>query len=250
MQAYGTLVRRELSSYFVSLTGYVIIGSALFLIGYCFIDVLERLNAQSTDVPVTEQFFITLYFWYILVLAAPLITMGSFARETSTGTYETLMTAPVHELAVVLAKFTGAVVFHVLIWLPLMGCLLLVRRHISDVNGLGLGLVASTMLGILLIGALYVAMGCFASALTRSQIVAAMISFALGMGLFVLSYQASFASGQTSVLTGFAAHLSLIDHLQDFVRGVLDTRHLVFCLSLTLFFLYLTWKVLESRRWK
>jgi ABC-2 type transport system permease protein len=102
----------------------------------------------------------------------------------------------------------------------------------------------------LLIGSLYIAIGCFASALTRSQIIAAMTSFAIGVSLFLLSFL-RFSVGQRS---GFAAQVatytSMFDHMEDFVRGVVDTRHIVFYLTLTGICLFLTLKVVESRRWR
>src|ERR1044071_2338959 len=111
MHVYLTLLRRELGSYFMSLTGYVVIASVLLLVGVSLVDVLAKLNANPTELPLTEFFYITLYFWMVLLLTAPVITMRSFALEKFSGTYETLMTAPVSDLQVVLAKFSGALVF-------------------------------------------------------------------------------------------------------------------------------------------
>jgi ABC-2 type transport system permease protein len=110
--------------------------------------------------------------------------------------------------------------------------------------------VASTYLGILLLGTLYIAMGCLASALTRSQIIAAMISFALGVSLFVLSFLKFSVGTRTGWAAQAATYASCFDHMEDFVRGVVDTRHVVFYLSLTGLFLFLTLKVVEGRRWK
>jgi ABC-2 type transport system permease protein len=250
MHLYFALLRRELGSYFSSLIGYVIIGMSLFLIGICFSNLLETLNTKPTDVPVTELFFKSWYFWLILLLATPLLTMRSYALEKSTGTFETLTTTPVGEWEIVLAKFSSALVIHILVWLPLMLCLLGLRWYASDVVAAGVGTVASTFLGILLIGACYLAMGCFASSLTSSQSIAAMLSFALGAGMFLLSYWVLYAPDQLGTLAVVLSRYSLIDHVQDFARGVLDTRNLVFYASLILMFLYLTLKVLESRRWK
>src|SRR6185436_9201142 len=115
-----------------------------------------------------------------------IITMRSFAHEKATGTFETLMTAPVGEWQVVLAKFTGAWLFYLLMWTPLAGCLLVVRHYVSDSHLLEPGVTASTALGTALIGAVFLAAGCLASSITRNQIIAAMLSFALGVSLFIL----------------------------------------------------------------
>ena len=86
MQAFFTLVRRELSSLFFSWTGYIIIAGVVFLLGFSFSSMLQGLNTQPTPVPVTQLFFETLYFWLIVLIVSPLITMRSFAFEKSSGT--------------------------------------------------------------------------------------------------------------------------------------------------------------------
>src|SRR3989442_10897661 len=132
MHAYWSLVRRELSGYFFSMTGYVIIAAAMFLLGLSFVDLLKQLRHQPTPMPVTELFYVTWFFWLILLLTTPVITMRLFALEKFSGTFETLMTTPVSELQVVLAKFTSALVFYAVMWLPLLGCMLVVRRYTNE----------------------------------------------------------------------------------------------------------------------
>jgi ABC-2 type transport system permease protein len=249
MRAYLTLVRRELGAFFVSLTGYVIIASVLLLLGISFTGILDALNDSPTDVPLTELFYRSYYFWIILLLTAPVITMRSFAFEKGTGTYETLMTTPVSDLQVVLAKFTGTLAFYVLTWLPLFGCVAVVRYLTGETKVLDPWTTASTFLGFVLMGCLYMSMGCFASALTRSQIIAAMNSLVLGLGLFLLSLRSLVPMPPADWATKLFAYVSLSEHLEDFSRGFVDTRHLVFYASLTIFFLFLTLKVVESRRW-
>ena len=250
MQPYLTLVRRELGAYFVSLTGYTIIASVQFLVALSFVILLADLNGKPFDVPFTEAFFNNGLFWLILLLAAPVITMRSFALEKFTGTYETLMTTPVSDLQVVLAKFTGALLFFLATWLPLLAYPYLLRRYSVDFAQVETGTVTSTFLGISLFGGLYMALGCFASALTRSQIIAAMNTLVLGLGLFLLSFLSVLLPPQPGWQTKLLAHVSMIEHMRDFSRGLVDTRHVVFYLSLTIFFLFLTLKVVESRRWK
>jgi ABC-2 type transport system permease protein len=250
MRAYWTLTRRELGAYFLSLTGYIIIAAALFLMGYSFVVILHILQQGRTSMPVTELFYNTDYFWLILLPTTPLITMRLFAQEKFSGTFETLMTTPVRDLEVVLAKFTAALVFYAVMWLPLLGCMLVVRHYTNDASVLEVGVVESTFLGILLLGAAFVALGCFASALTRNQAVAAMISLVFGLSLFLLAFLADrFADGagwQGQVLACF----TLFDQMHDFARGVVDSRAVVLYASLSLFFLFLTLRVIESRRWK
>jgi ABC-2 type transport system permease protein len=243
-------VRRELGGFFFSLTGYVIIAGVLLLLGVSFVALLESCNGGTVAGPLTEMFYSTMYFWLILLVATPVMTMRLFALEKFSGTFETLMTTPVRDLEVVLAKFLGALMFYVVTWLPLLACLHVVRRYTGPPAGFDWWPVGSTFLGILLLGCLYVAMGCFASALTRSQIIAAMVSLALGLSLFVLSFLRFSLNASAGWAAQALTYLSIIDHMEDFTRGVVDTRHVTFYLTFTVLFLFLTLKAVESRRWK
>ena len=139
--------------------------------------------------------------------------------------------------------------FYILTWLPLFGCIAVVRYLAGETKVLDPWTTASTFLGFVLMGCLYMSMGCFASALTRSQIIAAMNSFVIGLGLFILSLRSLVPSPPADWAAKVFSYISLSEHLEDFARGFVDTRHLVFYASLTIFFLFLTLKVVESRRW-
>jgi ABC-2 type transport system permease protein len=251
MRQYFTLLRRELGRFFVSFTGYVIIALALAQIGLILVILLEKLRDVSMPMPLVELFFATQFFWTIQLLLAPVITMRLFALEKSSGTFETLMTTAVTDLQVVLAKFSAALVFYLVLWLPFIGCVLLLRRYTSDPSALDFGALASTYLGLALQGCLFLSFGCLASALTQSQIVAAMMSFVFGVTVFVLSFLfEQIAAAAAGWLNEVSQHLTLTDHMQEFARGIVDTRRVVFYLSMTLLFLFLTHRVVESRRWK
>ncbi|MCU0788614.1 MAG: ABC transporter permease subunit [Verrucomicrobia bacterium] len=250
MQIYWTLVRRELGGYFNSLLGYVIIASAAFLMGLSFVVLLGNLRSEPMPVTLTELFFMTPFFWMIVLLAAPVITMRSFAMERFSGTYETLMTTPVRDVQVVMAKFTAALVFYIILWLPLLACLFIVRHYTDQQGALDAGVLGSTYLGIILIGSVFLAMGCLGSALTRSQTVAAMIGLGLGTALFMASFMTDQFQALAPVPRELLAGFSLVDQMRDFTRGVLDTRPVVFHLSLTFIFLFFTVRAIESRRWK
>ena len=250
MQAYWTLTRRELGAYFLSMTGYIIIAAVTFLLGLSFVVLLVKLQQEPTSVPITEMFYITQFFWLILLLATPVITMRLFALEKFSGTFETLMTAPVSEFHVVLAKFTAGLLFYVITWLPLLACLLVVRHYSHEPGAFDAGVVGSTFLGILMIGAVFVSLGCCASSITKSQMAAGMISLLFGISIFcigVLADRFPTAPGwQAQVLST----LAIFEQMHDFARGVVDTRAIVLYVSLTLFFLFVTLRIVESRRWK
>lgn len=235
---------------YVSLIGYVIVAAMQFLLGLSFIIVLQALVNKPFDVPVTEAFFNNGLFWLVMLLAPPIITMRSFATEKSSGTYETLMTTPVSDAQVVLAKFTGALLFFMSAWLPLLAYPFLLKRFSVDLSQVDTGALGGTCVGIFLFGTLYTALGCFASSLTRNQIIAAMNAFVLGLGLFLLGYLSHILPPKPGWQSAILQHVSMVDHMKDFTRGVVDTRPVVFYLSLTGLFLFLTLKVVESRRWK
>jgi ABC-2 type transport system permease protein len=250
MRIFCTLARRELAAYFCSLTGYVIIAAVTLLTGMSFVMLMRNLGNDPFSMPVTELFFNSFLFWVIVILATPIITMRLFALEKATGTYETLMTTPVTDLVVVTAKFSTAVVFYVVMWLPTLGSLFIVRHFTNQTSALDAGTLGGMYLGIFLSGCLFLALGCFASALTRSQVVAAVIGLAAGVVLFILAYLTQVVPAveqwQTQVLSCF----NLFKQMEDFTRGVVDTRTVIFYVSLTFFFLFLTLRVVESRRWK
>ena len=250
MSVFRALVRRELSAFFQGPTGFIIIAAVMFLIGLGFLVVLSGLNGEATPLPVTQVFYGTYFFWVILLLIAPVITMRSFAMERASGTYESLMTAPVGDWQVVLSKFAGALIFYMILWVPLLICSIVVRFYVGESAVLGLGTMFTSALGILMVGCLYMSIGCFASALTRNQAVAAVSGFALGAALFFTGFFSYFAGDRTDWLSQLARYISLANHMESFTRGVIDLGAIVFFLSLTGLFLYLTHKVVESRRWK
>jgi len=250
MQVFLTLMRRELATYFVSLTGYVIISAVALLCGMSFCVLINNMGTTAFQLPVTEMFFSSELFWFILLIANAVITMRLYAHEKYAGTFETLMTTPVGDLQVVSAKFAAAWCFYLIMWLPFLGCCFIIQNYAKQVGALDPGILGGTFTGIGLFGAFFIAFGGFASALTSNQMVAAMISLLIGMVLFALSYVApagaATAGWQGEVLSRF----ELFQQMREFAHGVIDTRSVVFLLSLTFLFLFLTLRVVESRRWK
>jgi ABC-2 type transport system permease protein len=251
MHVFWTLYRRELAGFFQSMTGYVIMAAVLILLGLSFLDVLWKLSMQGWDAPLTEMFYSTVYFWLILLLTTPVITMRTFASEKASGTFETLMTAPVSDLQVVLAKFAGTMTFYAVTWMPSILYMLFLHRYMnSPSTEWEPRSLATAFLGILLIGSLYISMGCFASALTKSQLIAAAVSYGVGLTLFLLSMRSLVPMPPAGWEAKVFSHISMTEHMGDFARGVLDLTPIAFYLSLTSFFIFMTYKVVESRRWK
>ena len=250
MQIFLTLLRRELAAFFLSITGYVIIASVTLLTSLSFVVLLTAFATKPFTAPMTEMFYSTFFFWLIVLLVTPVITMRLFALEKSSGTFETLMTTPVGDLQVVAAKFTAAIIFYMVTWLPMLACLFIVRHFTSQSGALDAGTVGGMYLGIFLTGCLFLSLGCFASAISQNQMAAAMISFVLGVSLFSLGFLARLIPATTQWQTQVLSCFGLFDQMDDFARGVVDTRTVVFYVTATFFFLFLTLRVVESRRWK
>lgn len=251
MQAYLTLTRRELGGFFLNLAGYVIIAAAVFLMGLSYVVMLAQLQETgSTITPFIQLYYGTAYFWLVVLLVSPVITMRLFAQEKYSGTFETLMTTPVKDVQVVLAKFSAAMIFFMLLWAPSIGGIYILRYYLNDASVMDPGLLWSTFLGIFLIGSLFMSLGCFASSVTKNQVVAAMLSFALGFTLFLLSFLSKVLPAAKGWVSDLFRYIALFDQMNDFARGMVDTRHIVFYVTLTFWFLFLTLRVVEARRWK
>ena len=254
------IYRREMGSYFVSPIAYIVVGVFLVVCGYVYYrilaDVIEAsMMAQmqaarmggptQTDVPgqVLRYFF----GWAsnIIVFMIPMLTMGIYAEERKRGTMELLMTSPITEWQIVVGKFFAA--------LSLFACMLaptllyhIVAALYSE-PGLPWRLVWSGYLGLLLLGAVLVAIGSFISSLTESQIIAIVVTFAVFILLLVLNF-GSRSAGAT--MGDILQYLSVMRHFDDFSRGVIDTSSVIFYLSFVGVALFLTLRTLDSMRWR
>jgi ABC-2 type transport system permease protein len=251
MRIFLTLLRRELGAFFLSPVGYVIIAAVSLILGLTF-DVLmtNLLGGDPQEMPITELFYASYIFWLIVLLISPVITMRLFAHEKYSGTFETLMTTPVNDLQVVASKFTAAIIFYMITWLPMLACLFVVRHFANQHEAMDAGMVGGMYLGIFLVGCLFLALGCFASSLTRSQMAAAMVSLVLGIALFLISFLAAASATPTEWKGQVLSYFDLFDQMHNFSRGMVDTKAVIFYATLTFFFLFLTLRSVESRRWK
>jgi len=250
MRRFFTLFSREVSHYFHQPLAYVVLFFFLLLTGFNFHTGLTVLNRESGETTMVEAFFNTVLFWFPLILIFPLLTMRLFSEEYKLGTIETLMTAPVRDGQVVLAKFFGAFVFYVVLWAPSVLYFVIFQQ----VTGQSAAGAMSSYLGaytlLILIGLFYLAIGCLASALTNNQIVAAVMAFAIICLMFFLSLLSFLFLNASPALREITYYFSTIEHMADFSRGIFDTRPVVFYLSMTLFTLFLTLHVFQYRRWK
>ena len=249
MSIFFALLRRELSAFFFSLTGYVIITAVTLVIGSTFVMLIRNLGTDPFSMPVTQLFFNSLMYWLLVILLAPVITMRLFALEKATGTFETLMTTPVGDFQVLAAKFTAAVMFYMIAWLPTLLSLIIVQRYTNQPR-MDLGMVGGMYFGIFLSGSLFLSIGCLASAMTRSQMVAAVVSLAVGVILFILGFMAQVIPATSASQLDVLFYFNIFKQMENFTRGIVDLRAVIFYISTTFLFLFLTLRVLDSRRWK
>lgn len=249
MRSFLTLLRREISHLFHQPLAYVILTFMLVITGIIFYSGVSALNHQAAQVTVLESFFNSMLFWFPYILVFPLLTMRLFSEEYKMGTIETLMTAPVKDHHVVLAKFFGALFFYIVLWAP-SGLYFLFFQIISGqsaADSAGAYLGAYSLL--ILAGCFYIALGCLASAVTANQIVAAAISFAMICLAFFLSLLSAIFLRAT-FLQEFSYYFSTMEHMAEFSRGNFDTRPIVYYLSMTALTLFLTLHVFQARRWR
>ena len=250
MKRFLTLLAREVGHYFHQPLAYIVLFFFLLLTAANFHAGLVALNREPGRISVLEAFFNTVLFWFPFVLLFPLLTMRLFSEEYKLGTIETLMTAPVRDAQVILAKFLGSFVFYLVLWAPSLLYFVAFRwltGH-SAADSFGSYLGAYSML--ILVGMFYLSIGCFSSALTKNQIVAAIIAFTLIGLMFFLSLLSFIFLKASSSLRELTYYFSTIEHMGEFSRGLFDTRPIVFYVSMTLFTLFLTFHVFQYRRWK
>jgi ABC-2 type transport system permease protein len=234
----ATLTHRELAASFLSPVAYIVAAVFLVATGYLFMTNTLVEESEAAIRPLLDSMA------WLLVFAIPLLTMRVLADEFASGTIETLMTAPVTDVEVVAGKFLGVFLFYIALLVATLVHVILVFHY--GANDLAVALYG--YLGMLLIGALYVSVGVFTSALTRHQLVAAIT----GMGLLsvftlVVDALASWGGGTWRLVLSY---VNVLHHFEDFSKGIFDTKAIAFFLSSTLFFLFLAVKVLESRRWR
>jgi ABC-2 type transport system permease protein len=233
------IARRELNSYFLSPIAYVVLTA--FALGHGLLFSIYT-GAATIDPGAVLRFA----FWvglYLMLVAVPIISMGLLSKEVRDGTIEPLMTAPVSDTDVVLGKFCGALLFGLTLIVPIV----LETIFLGAVGPLDYGPVASGFLGLYLLMAQFMAVGLFCSTLTRAQIGSAIISFAVLLGLFFLWL---LVRDRASVAARALRYLAPPRHFSNFVKGIIDTRSLVYFVATTALFLFLSVRVLESRRWR
>src|SRR6266513_1528764 len=250
MRKFWTLLVREVRSYFYSPMGYIVLVFFLLVSGVDFYFQVSFMNQRPVQYSVQEAFFNSVFFWFAFVLIFPLITMRLFAEEFKLGTIEPLMTAPVRDLQVVLAKFFGALVFYIALWIPTLLYFAIFQKVTHQPAANSTGAYWGSYLMLLLLGMFYVSIGCLASVVTKNQIVAAIISFCAITLLFFLGLIQYILLDVSSGMRDALGYFSAIEHMGTYSRGIIDTRPIVLYFSLPALMLALTYQAFQSRKWR
>ena len=243
MKTTWTIAWKETRGYFSSPVAYVVALIFVALTGYLFVQSIDRPASGATFPEASLRGLFEQMSVVILPWLAPVLTMRLLAEEQKMGTIELLLTSPVRDWEVVLGKFIASMAFY-------LGALALTLWYVIMLMWRGdpeIGPLLSGYLGIILYGAAAISIGLLASSLTNNQIVAAVVSLGVLVLLTFLELGADQVSGVGSTIV---AQLGFTTHLDDFVRGVIDTSHIVYFVSVTAVFLFLTTRSLEARRWR
>ena len=230
------IAERELKAYFVSPIAYVITALFLLISGYLFSVILLNTNEATLRLLMGNLSVIWLFI-------TPALTMRLLAEEARTGTIELLLTNPVRDVEVVVGKYLGALA----LLLVMVAFTLYYPALLLILGNPDRGPMIAAYLGLVLQGAAFLAIGLMASSLTENQIVAAVLTFAILLIMWLSESVANFIGKPASDIMRY---LSVSSHSQDFARGVIDTTHVIYFLSIVAAALFLTFLSLQTRRWR
>ena len=245
---------KELRGYFASPIGYVLVGFYALLFGWFFYTLVAYFERQSMQMAsggpgsalnVNQMLVSPLLMnaTVIMLLVFPLITMRTYAEEKRSGTMELLLTSPITDLQIILGKFLGALALF-----AAMLAVTLVHMAVLFVYGNPEWKpIATGYLGLLLMGGSFLSLGLFISSLTKNQIVAGMITFSVFLLLWVINWVSTFVGPTAQTVLNY---LSITEHFDDFAKGIIDTKHVVYYLSFIAMGLFLTMKSVDSERWR
>ena len=243
MKRFLAILGREWRAYFLSPLAYVILAAFLLMNGLIFYAIVAFMNTPGAPKgQALPYLFTNTYFWIFNLFVVPVIAMRLFPEERKSGTIETLLTSPVSEATVVLGKFAGALGFFLTLWAPTLVYVFILKSNTT----VDLGPVAASYLAVLLFGAYFLAVGTFASTLTKNQIVAAILAFGMLIPIFSAGLLESLGSDPSK--RDLFSYLNLWDHMDEFSRGIVDTRHVMYYVSATAFFLFLATVSLTAKK--
>ncbi len=240
------IFRKEINSFFSSLTGYIVIGVFLLITGLVMF-VFPDTSLLNYNYATLDQLFDIAPMVFVFLI--PAVTMRSFAEENQSGTIELLVTKPLSDLKIVLGKYLGALTLVAIALLPTLLYYFTVYQLGSPKGNLDSGAIMGSYFGLLFLAAAFTAVGIFASSLTNNQIVAfllaAFLCFAIHWGFMFISGLPVFVGKVDDIVQ----MMGIEYHYNSISRGVIDTRDVVYFLSVTGIFVAMTVTSLERRKW-
>jgi ABC-2 type transport system permease protein len=247
MRALLATFQRELRAYFVSPLAYLVMCFFLIYNGIIFTIVISFLNdprSGGLERPM-DQMFQGFFFWIMLAFITTVLTMRLISEELRSGSIEVLMTAPVTETQVVVGKYLAALAFYCALWAPTIAYAFIIGRY----SRIDWGPIAGGYFGIFCLGTLFLAVGVLFSALSKSQLLAAVMTFVVQVAvLFLVGLLDTLFNGE--VAKQAVGYVNLLGHMEEFHKGIVDSRHLVYYASAIFFFLFLASRALEDRKWR
>jgi len=248
------IAHKELKSYFASPIAYVVIGLFALMFGFFYYTLLGIFIEQGMRMMglqggptqnVNDQMIRPLFLnaSVLLLFVLPMITMRTYSEEKRSGTIELLLTAPLTDFQIIMGKFLGAMALYA-------AMLAVTLVHVGVLFAFGKPEwipIATGYLGLLLMGGCFISVGLLISSFTRNQIVAVMATFAVFLLLWVINWAGPLTGPRTSAVLDY---LSITSHLDDFTRGVVDTKHVVYYVSFIAFGLFLTARSVDTERWR
>ena len=249
MRTFRILYFKELKTYFLTPFGWLIMAFAALMQGLILSATIKSFSSEAQSESLVHINFNSPFFWFYFIFLFPVLTMRLFSEESRSGTLEGLLTAPVRTWQVVLSKFGAAFTCFAVLWIPAVIHFKLFTV-ITDIPApFTNGELMGALIIVFLMGALFTAIGCLASVMTSSQIIAGVVCVGLLLFHFLLGLVTTFFGDQLAAAPLFD-FISVQNHLQAFSRGIIDTRPFVYYLTTTAFVLLLTHHLLDYRRWK
>ncbi len=236
------IIKKELNAFFASQIAYLVVGVYLVINGlflWVFEGDLNILHAGFADL--TSYFFIAPWIFLFLI---PAITMRSFSEEKSTGTFEILKTKPVSNMQIVLGKFFASVLLVLFAVAPTITYVYSIYELGNPIGNINLGSTLGSFIGLIFMASTYVSIGLFSSSLTNNQIVSFIISVFICF-FFFYGFEAIASFSLFGTYDDFVQKIGLTNHYNSLAKGVIDTRDLLYFISVTLFFILLTKKNIE-----
>jgi len=233
MRHFLTILSHEVRMLLVGPSTYIAATLFLAVMGFFFTSILQDYSNAAQEIPPPQVFF--QLFWFPVLFMVPLLTMKCLAEERRLGTLETLLTTPVTTAEVVLGKYAAAYLLYLALWATTGGFFAILHRFAGDLRFIAPDALIGGYLFIAVSGLLFIAIGVFASSLSRNQAVAGILSFTLLFALIFgggLLQNAAWLDRDLLSPAREALHYAqIIQHREDFVRGIVDTRQLLFYLS-------------------